>query len=402
MSGPAVLVVHNRYQERGGEDAVFEAEMALLEAHGHAVRRLVFDNRDLPVQPSPRQSLAIAFDTVWSRRARARIRDAIAAFHPQVVHFHNTFPLVSPAVYPVCREAGAAVVQTLHNYRLICPGALLYRDGHPCEDCVGRALPLAGLGHACYRGSRVQTGVVAAMLVAHRLRGTWRSDVDRYVAPSAFLKRKLIEGGLPEERIVVKPNFVDPDPGAKQEPGGYVLFAGRLTETKGIETLLAAYAQRAELPPLHAAGGGALASRVAAAAAADPRITYRGHLDREGVLAEMAGACCLVFPSVWYENFPVTIAEAFARGLPVAGARIGAIADLIDDGRTGLLFRPGDPADLGDKLAWAVAHPGALAQMSLAARREYVSKYTGERNYAQLITIYAQALGGAADRPGVK
>ena len=272
MSRPGVLVVHNRYQERGGEDSVFEAEAALLEAHGHHVERLVFDNRELSSPLSLRRSLQLGVETVWSRSARRRLRDALATFGPDVAYFHNTFPQISPAAYAVGREAGAAVVQTLHNYRLICPAALLYREGRVCEDCVGQPVPIAALRHACYRGSRSQTGAAVAMLMAHRLRGTWRRDVDRYIAPSAFLKHKLVEGGLPAERIVVKPNFVAPDPGSKPGQGDYALFVGRLTETKGIACLLNAYALDKSLPPLQIGG-----RRRAGAAGRSRRGTGRPH-----------------------------------------------------------------------------------------------------------------------------
>lgn len=392
MGLPAVLVVHNRYQERGGEDSVFESESALLEAHGHRVGRLVFDNRDLPAQPSAVASLSLGLQTVWSRPGRRRLRQAIESFRPDVVHFHNTLPQVSPAAYAVCKAAGAAVVQTLHNYRLVCANGLLFRDGHPCEDCVGRPLALPALSHACYRGSRPQTAGVAAMLAFHHLRGTWEHDVDAYVAPSAFLRRKLIAGLLAPERVIVKPNFLEPDPGVGTGGGGYALFAGRLTQTKGIETLLAAYRSRVSLPPLHIVGDGELAPAVRAAAAWDARICYRGRLERDEVLVEMGGAACLVFPSVWYENFPVTIVEAFARGLAVVASRIGAVADLVEDGRTGLLFEPGDADDLAGKLAWTASHGLELGDLGAAAREEYLSKYTGERNYEALAAIYERVL----------
>ncbi|HLF70736.1 MAG TPA: glycosyltransferase [Dehalococcoidia bacterium] len=392
MNRRSVLFVHNRYQERGGEDAVFEAEASLMEANGHRVGRLVFDNRDLPEAPSMVDALRLGVETVWSRPARRRLKQALAEFAPEVVHFHNTFPQVSPAAYSVCHDAGAAVVQTLHNYRLVCANGLLYRDGAPCEECAGRRVALPALRHACYRGSRAQTGAVVSMLALHRLRGTWRRDVDLYIAPSEFLRDKLIEGGLPAERIAVKPNFLEPDPGPKTCAGDYALFVGRLTASKGVETLLEAYRRRDDLPPLHVAGDGELAAAVQDAAYRDERIVYRGRLDRAGVMTEMGGAACLVFPSRWYENFPVTIVEAFARGLPVVASNLGAIPEIVADGRTGVLFAAGDADDLGEKLACAAASPGTLQWMGAAARAEYACKYGGERNYELLIEVYERAL----------
>jgi glycosyltransferase involved in cell wall biosynthesis len=392
MTKRAVLFVHNRYQERGGEDAVFEAEASLLEANGHRVGRLVFDNRDLPEAPSAVDALRLGAATVWSRPARRRLKQALAELAPEVVHFHNTFPQVSPAAYSVCHDAGAAVVQTLHNYRLVCANGLLYRDGAPCEECVGRRVALPALRHACYRGSRAQTGAVVSMLALHRLRGTWGKDVDVYIAPSQFLRDKLIEGGLSAERIAVKPNFLEPDPGPKTCAGDYALFVGRLTPSKGVETLLDAYRRRDDLPPLHVVGDGELSSAVEDAAHRDDRIVYRGRLGREGVMAEMGGAACLVFPSRLYESFGLVAIEAMASGVPVVASNLGAIPEIVAGGRTGVLFEAGNADDLGEKLACAASSPATLQWMGAAARAEYLCKYGGERNYELLIEVYERAL----------
>ncbi|HLF78361.1 MAG TPA: glycosyltransferase [Dehalococcoidia bacterium] len=394
MRDPSVLIVHNRYLERGGEEAVFEAEASLLEVNGHRVGRLLFDNQALPAHPSAIQKAGLAFETVWSNAARQRLQQAIDGFRPDVVHFHNTLPRVSPAAYAVAKASGAAVVQTLHNFRLVCANGLMYRDGHPCEDCLGKTFPLPALQHSCYRGSRTQTAAVVAMLAVHRARGTWLNDVDLYISPSEFLREKLVAGGLPRDRVVVKPNFVAPDPGMGRGDGGYVLFVGRLTAAKGIETLLEAYRLCADLPPVHVAGDGELAPALRIAAALDSRIVYKGRLHRDGVMQEMDGAACLVFPSRWYENFPVTIVEAFARGLPVVASRLGAIASIVDDRRTGRLFRAGSAADLADKLTDTLTQVEPQRRMGVAARDEYLQNYTGERNYAALTGIYEQALGG--------
>ncbi len=393
MSLPSVLLVHNRYVERGGEEAVFEAESALLEAHGHRVERIVFDNQDLPAKPSAKEKLRLAVGTVWSNSARRRLRDAVAAFKPDIVHFHNTLPRVSPAAYEVAKQGGARVVQTLHNFRLVCPSGLMYRDGRPCDDCLGKTLSLPAIHHGCYRDSRSQSAAVATMLAFHRLRGTYERDIDLYIAPSRFLRDKVIEGGIRAELIAVKPNFVSPDPGPGRGDGGYALYAGRLTRAKGIETLLEAYRRRPDLPPLHICGEGELAPAAIMAAAMDRRILYRGRLNKDGVMAEMESAACLIFPSRWYENFPVTIVEAFARGLPVVGSRLGAVPGIVEDGHAGRLFRPGDPDDLAEKLIETLLNESARHEMAANARYEYLSKYTGERNYEMLLGLYDGVLG---------
>ena len=354
----SVLFVHNRYQERGGEDSVFEAESALLEARGHRVERLLFDNRDLLSETSTTGSLLLAVETIWSRPAREKLTGLADQFQPDVVHFHNTLPKVSPAAYGAAKKAGAAVVQTLHNFRMSCLSGLMYRRGSPCEDCHGQAVPWQGVVHGCYRGSRAQTGVVASMLTLHRLRGTYRRDVDLYLAPSEFLRQKAIQSGLEPDSVVLKPNFLSPDPGAKPEGGDYALFVGRLTETKGIRSLLKAYELRdSGLPELRVAGDGELAGLVQAAAGSDQRISFRGALSGDQVLSEMSGAMALVFPSVWYENFPMVIVEALACGLPVVASRLGALPELVDDGRNGALFAADDETDLGNTLAAMAAKP---------------------------------------------
>ena len=229
-----ILQIHTHYQQPGGEDTVFEAERALLERYGHEVITFVEDNARLNVI----NPFKAAVDTVWSREAQRNIRKLIEQSRPDVVHFHNTFLRISPAAYYVVKEMGLPVVQTLHNYRLICPGSLLMRDGRVCEDCLGRMIPWRGVIHSCWRNSRSGTAIVAMMLVVHRLLKTWIKQVDVYIALTKFARQKFIEGGLPGEKIVVKPNFVYPDPGEGEHKGNFALFVGRLSVEKGGRTLL--------------------------------------------------------------------------------------------------------------------------------------------------------------------
>src|SRR5215212_1442885 len=256
-----ILAVHNTYRQRGGEDVVFETELQLLRSRGNTVAAHLVDNRDIP--STKRVSLAV--ETVWSTRSRLALRDRVRELKPHVAHFHNTFPLISPSGYAACRDEGVPVVQTLHNYRLLCPNGLFFRDGHACEDCLGKTPPWPGVMHACYRGSRPATGVVAAMLTTHRALRTWTKMVNVYIALTEFARQKYIEGGLPAERIVVKSNFVHPDPGAGEGGGGYALFVGRLSPEKGLETLLAAWEQLGVKVPLKIVGSGPMAERVAKA-----------------------------------------------------------------------------------------------------------------------------------------
>jgi glycosyltransferase involved in cell wall biosynthesis len=376
-----VLLAHNAYLHRGGEDAVVEAEADLLRSHGHQVLLYRRDNRDLADMGRARA----AADTLWSRRTVAEVGDLLRAEQPDIVHAHNTFPLISPSLYWAANAAGVPVVQTLHNFRLMCPQAMLLRDGQVCESCVGR-LPLPGIVHACYQGRRAQTAVLSGMLVLHRALGTWAHKVQRYIALNAFCRDKFIAGGLPAGRIAVKPNFVDlPKPPECPRQG--LLFVGRLSPEKGVAVLARA---AADLAPgeLRVAGTGPEANRIAG----QPAITPLGALDGTQVAAEMTRAVALVMPSLWYENFPRTLVEAYACGLPVLASRLGALAELVEDGVTGLLVAPGDAADWSAKMQWALAHPDRMLAMGRAARTRYEREYAPEVNHGQLMAIYREAI----------
>lgn len=382
-----LLLLHNHYQQPGGEDQVFAAEGELLEAHGHRVLRYTAHNDQVAKMSNP----ALVKATVWNQAVYRELRALIRKERPQVAHFHNTLPLISPAAYYAARAEGVPVVQTLHNYRLLCPNALFFRKGRVCEDCLGKTFPWPGVAHACYRQSRPASGTVAAMLSAHRTLGTWRGAVDLYVALTEFARRKFVEGGLPSEKIVVKPNFVHPDPGMGQGRGDYVLFVGRLSEEKGLDTLLAAQEQFGKQVQLKLLGDGPLAPRVAEAAKRQ-KLEWLGQLPKDRVVGMMKDAQALIFPSVWYEGFPMVIAEAYAVGLPVIASDLGSMSSLIEHGRTGLRFRPGDPEDLAGQVKWAVTHPAELSRMRKAARAKFEAEYTAERNYQLLLETYDQVI----------
>lgn len=382
-----VLVVHNRYLHRGGEDVVVDAEISLLRAQGHEVE--LFERGSELLSTTP---LNMAHELMWNGRIADQLTQVSMAFDPHVVHVHNTFPFISCAAYSAVQ--GRALVQTLHNFRLLCPQAMLLRDGRVCEDCVGRQ-PWRGAVRGCYRGSRLHSTAVASMLTMHRALGTW-NHVSRFVALNEFGRQKFIEGGLPPSRIVIKPNFVDAPPleakdGARED----FLFVGRLSPEKGIGVLAEAASQLAGRAMLQVIGSGPDASRLEGR----PNIHMLGPLPSTDVMARMRHARALVMPSIWYETFGLVIVEAFASGLPVIASRLGSMAALVRDGETGLLFNPGDAGDLANKLQWALDHPAALATMGINARAEYEARYTPERNYDQLIAIYRDAMSHAQNDP---
>jgi glycosyltransferase involved in cell wall biosynthesis len=387
-----ILFVHNRYLIRAGEDAVWESEQRLLIERGHKVITYTHDNREIPRL----SSLRIGLRAVWSANDYSAIRESIRQYRPDVVAIHNFFPLISPAVYYAARAEKAPVVQTLHNYRLLCLGSYLYRDGKLCEDCLGKLAPWPGILHGCYRQNRVASSGVAAMLTAHKALNTWRRMVDVYVALTDFERMKFIEGGLPAEKIVVKPNFALLDPGVGKGEGKYALYVGRLSPEKGLDTMIAAWQELGQLIPLKIVGDGALAGRVTEAASKNPGIEYLGEKSRAEVAEMIKGASFLIFPSRWYEGLPMIIIESYASGTPVIASKLGSMNSLIEHGRTGLHFRPGDVVDLINQVKWAVSHPGEIEAMRGYARDEFEANYTADRNYEALMNVYDMALKRAS------
>jgi glycosyltransferase involved in cell wall biosynthesis len=387
---PKILLVHNRYQQFGGEDAVFRAEKELLTARGHQVLEYVEDNQRIDGM----NRLALAGRTIWSVQTHEKIRNIIRNERPHLVHCHNTFPLISPSIYWACKDEGVPVVQTLHNYRLLCPAGSFIRKTGICEECLGKKFAWPAIEHACYHDSRGVSGVIATMLSVHRALGTWQNLINVYVALSEFARGKFVEGGLPGEKITVSPNFVAPDPGLREGHKDYAVFVGRLSPEKGLMTLLKAWKQLGRNIGLRILGDGPLRGELEAEALENhlTNVSFEGRRERSEVLAAMKGARFLVLPSECYENFPVVVAEAFACGVPVLASRLGSLAEIVGDHRTGLQFKPEDHQDLAAKVQWAWDHGKEMEGFGLAARAEFETKYTADCKYISLMTIYERAL----------
>jgi glycosyltransferase involved in cell wall biosynthesis len=390
-----IVLVHNQYQQGGGEDVVFAQERRNLERAGHEVVAYRRSNWEID-DPSLLGRLALARDTVWSSRSRRDFAQLLDREVPDIVHVHNTFVVISPSIYSACQDRGVPVVQTLHNFRLMCPTATFYRDGRICEACADRGL-WSAVRHGCYRGSRTASATVALMLAAHRLLGTWRDSIDSYITLTAFSRKKFIAAGFSPTKIFVKPNFIDPDPGHRALAGDYAVFTGRLSPEKGLMTLLRAWERLPVRCPLQIIGDGPEWPRLEAFARERNirGVTFRGRLAREETLAAVKGARFVIVPSVYYEGFPMVIVEAMACGVPILGSRLGAMEEIVADGVTGLHFGPGDADDLMRKVEWAWQHPSEMHEMGRAARREYENHYTADRNYSLLMQIYERTLNRA-------
>ena len=384
-----VLMVHNRYQQRGGEDAVVDAEVHLLGSNGIDVQRFDADNDSIHGLRAKLQVSASQFGS--SSAVKAAFSRVLSDFRPDVVHVHNWFPTVSATVFRSCLHAHVPVVHTLHNYRLLCVTATLFRDGGVCEDCIGTTFRIPGVVHKCYRQSRIGSAVATAGMLAHWATGTWDRCVDRFIALSEFSRKKLIQGGLPAQRIVVKPNFIDPAPQVGSGDGGYFLYAGRLTEEKGLRTLLECWRSGPDLPRLVIAGTGPLEAEVSQAVAALRNVEWLGSVSAERVLELMSRAAATICPSLWYEGMPRTVIESLAVGTPVAASNIGCYPEMIVDNVSGTLFPTGDASTLRTRLRVLVSKNG-LTAMRQAARRRFEDEYTGEKNFSRLLGIYRSVL----------
>ncbi|MGW6055574.1 glycosyltransferase family 4 protein [Streptomyces sp. NPDC055189] len=394
-----VLVVHNRYAsaQPSGENNVVDQETALLRDAGHRVE--VFERRsdDIGAMSLPVKA-TVPLLVPWNPRVRSELAARLRASRPDVVHVHNVFPLLSPAVIAACADAGVPVVATLHNYTQVCPPGTLQRDGRPCTECVG-GTPLPAVRHGCYRGSRLATAPLALSLSVNRRR--WWTGVERFFCISAAQREILVRAGMPAERLVVKHNFV-PDPDARRSGAGdHLLYLGRLAEAKGVRLLMAAWDEIAAAGgvgvPLVIAGTGPLEDEVTAWAAGRDDVRYVGLYDPEQCRQAIARSVAVVAPSTWLEAFGLVVVEAMAAGVPTVAAGHGAFVELVEDGVTGLLHRPGEPASLASCLRRITTDPARNQEMGRAGRRRYEQGFSPAVGLGRLVEGYRSAI---AERSG--
>ena len=388
-----ILLVHAFYKQKGGEDVVFENELSLLQKTGENVFPLRLYNDSIR-QEFFLERLKVGAGTIWSRSGYQKISDIVERFKPDIVHFHNTFPLLSPSVYWACSNSGVPVVQTLHNYRLICAGALLYLNSEVCERCIGN-YPFSALIHCCYRTSWSATSAVTAMQIVHRALGTFSHKVDRYFTLTEFAKSRMVIGGLPEHLISVKPNFLPDPPEPNYKVGDYALFVGRLSNEKGLKTLIEAWS-RIENYPLLVAGDGPLMSGLRSHDMVKKKhVRLLGFQSKEKIRELMRDSAFVIIPSECYEGFPMVVLEAFASGKPIFCSKIGSLNELIQEGVTGCKFNPGDVNNLVEVVVKALGNTDSLAEMGKAARLEFEQKYSINVAQDTLLREYQNVIDGA-------
>lgn len=387
MSVARILQLHNRYLQYGGEDVICQSEYELLTQRGHHVKQVFFDNQTIGTSWSSK--LGAGFRAIHNPDAVRSLTREVHEFRPDVVHVHNFFPLISPSVFRAARSLRVPIVATINNYRLICCRATLFRNDQICEKCTQHIFPLAGIRHGCYHDSAAQSAAVTLMSSWHKVIGTWRNSIDRYIlAMTNFGAEKIIDSSLrlPREKCVVKPNFVR-DPGSGGFPrDDFFLFFGRLSSEKGIDTLLRAQA-RGKFS-LVVAGDGPLRPAVIEASQQSEGIQFVGFQTSDKVKELIKKAKAVIMPSVWYEGMPLALLETLACGTPVIISDLPPFLELIADRINGLVFRAGDPNDLAQKVA---EFESLTADVYANARRTYLDLYTPERNYDLLINIYREA-----------
>jgi len=388
-----ILSVHNSYLLAGGEDRSWELQNRLLTQHGHSVKIYHEHNRRI----KEIGVINAAARTLWSRESYRKIRDILLVANVDIVHCENTFPLISPAIYYAAQSLNVPIVQSLRNYRLSCLNAYFYREDSICEDCLGRPFALPGVIHRCYKGSTLASATVATMLAMHWKLKTYQQKVNKFIALTEFAKQKYVEIGIPEDKIAIKPNFVYPDPGIGKGDGGFALFVGRLSEEKGLHTLIAAWKRLGHKLKLKIVGDGPLRSLVENAQKESGSIEYMGSQPAEIVYKIMGEAHVLMFPSRWYEGMPRVILEAYAKGTPVIASNVGAMTSLVAHGYTGLHFKISDEQDLVRQVNISMSDEKKWEKMRRHARRKFEQAFEAESNYQALMRIYSDVLDHAQD-----
>ncbi len=385
-----ILIAHNRYQQPGGEDAVVKTEFNLLKDFGEEVRLYERTNDEIN-HYSVVQKINFLWNMGWSEDSYNDIRRVLKEFSPEVVHFHNIFFTLTPSVYQACRDEDIPVVQSLHNFRLLCSNGLFFRNNKVCEECLDHKNLWRGVYYGCYRNSRLMTALMVRMLKDHWDKRTWLDQINLYIAFTEFSRCKYITAGIPPEKIAVKPHVNPNHSSWENSDKGYALFVGRLAPEKGVKVLLEAWKKR-PLLPLKIVGDGPLATELKKEAQNIKQVEFLGFVSQDRCGDYMKGAKFLLIPSLCYENFTRVVAESYSYGIPVLASSLGGFPEVVLDKETGLLFRPGDADDLLTKIEWFLSHENYRSSMQQNIRKVYATTYGARKNYETLMDIYKKAI----------
>jgi len=379
-----ILLIHNKYQYKGGEDTVFESEFNMLKNRAEQVEKLVFNNNEINSIVS---KIKVGIYSFYNNESAKVLSKKIEEFKPDIIHVHNFFPIASPSIFYVANIKKVPIVMTLHNYRLVCPNAMLFRDNKVCEDCINKSFAFDGVFHGCYRDSKIQTLFLASMIWFHKRNKTWLNRVDRYIALTDFAKNKFLNSSLKldKSKIVVKPNFVI-DNGFELDKEEYCLFVGRLSQEKGIEVMLNAFKNSSK--KIQIIGTGPLVDMVKEYSTKYENIEYLGFKSIDFIIQKLKKAKALIFTSILYETFGMTIIEAFSTATPVVCSDIGGPAEIVEDGKTGLKYQVGNSKELQKKVEQLYTDESLHIKLCRGAREEFEKKYTEKINYLYLKKIY--------------
>lgn len=393
-----ILIAHNHYLQKGGEDAVAQSEFNLLKDFGHNVQFYERSNRETK-NILLLEKLRFLFGVGWSHRSYTDMRNVLKEFRPDIVHFHNIFFVLTPSVYWACKDEGIPVVQSLHNFRLICPNGLFLRNNRICEECAKKKSFWKSIFHGCYKKSRLVTAILAGMLYHHWTKKTWINMVDSYIMATNFGRQKYIKFGIPDDKIMLKPNIIYPNLFGKKQDEGYALYAGRLSKEKGVEVLLKAW-KHIQGFPLKIMGDGPLSDDLKRYADNEKigNVEFLGFVSSKEYLGYMQGASFLVIPSICYENFPCVVSEALACGIPILASDLGGVSEIIRNRETGILFKAGDSDDLAEKIKLVIHSKNNLRKMRENVLKEYEEKYTPDGNHKVLMAVYDKAIKNHANK----
>ena len=393
MSKIKVLLVHNRYQLPGGEDLGFDSEVRMLRENGHEVIEYVRKNNDIKNYSFP-QKILFPKEMTWSQRTYEEISKILIDKKPDIAHFHNTFPLISPSAYYACQKFNIPVVQLLNNYRLICPGGFLFRDDKVCEDCISKSL-MESVKNRCYKNSYLLSSSLAMMIKFHRIKNTWFSHVNKYISLSEFSKNKYVEAGFKANQIFVKSNFIEKDPLKRNKYDNHVLFFGRLSREKGPHIFIKAAENLINTKIKFRIIGNGPMDKELNNYVLKKKITnveFVNHISNSDIFNQIKSAKFVVIPMMWYEFLPRVLIETLACGVPIITSDIGVMANIVRNQINGLHFKVGDHKDLSKKIIKLFNDDLLVDKISKNNRDLYLSEYTKEKNYQKLINIYNEVL----------